>query len=120
MRREQREQRSRGGAQTRDGGLTRSLLAMIMHHGMHANSVAASGEEAMLQAMILHSARRAAGREACYSGEKLIHSALSVIKNEMLQRSGGGRDQMATRSRSIEPPKQLFPENFSGKKLRGS
>ena len=87
-------QRSRGGAQTRmKAQLTRSLLAMIMHHGMHANNVAASGEEAM----ILHSARRAAGREACYSGEKLIHSALSVIKNEMLQRSGSGRDQMATK-----------------------
>ena len=87
------EEQEEGRKQEMKAQLIRPLLAMIMHHGMHANNVAASGEEAM----ILHSAKRAAGREACYSGEKLIHSALSVIKNEMLQRFGGGRDQMATK-----------------------
>ena len=82
--------------------LTRSLLAMIikiMHHAWHACKQCGGERRGgdVTEAMILHSARRAAGREACYSGEKLIHSALSVIKNEMLNRSGGGRDQMATK-----------------------
>ena len=99
MRREQRGQRSRGGAQTRDEGSAHTILACDDHASWHACKQCGGERRGgdVTEAMILHSARRAAGREACYSGEKLVHSALSVIKNEMLQRSGSGRDQMATK-----------------------
>ena len=96
--RAKRAEEQRRGANKNEGS-AHTILACDDHASWHACKQCGGERRGgdVTEAMILHSARRAAGREACYSGEKLIHSALSVIKNEMLQRSGSGRDQMATK-----------------------